>query len=207
MYIDLHVHTRRYSVCSNLDPKDMVKRALALGIDGLAIVEHHVLWSQQEVDELKEETGAGPLVILRGQEITTYTEDDLFHGDILTFGFEGEYSEHPSTEEIIRLVREVGGIAIAAHPFRWGYGHGEDVYRYDFDGIEVYNPNYHLLDVKKAEQAVEALGVAGTGGSDAHHVKGVGIYLTEFSEWVDNEEVLIAEVRARRCRPVRYEDT
>jgi len=206
MYLDLHLHTRRYSPCSNLDPKDMVKRALELGIDGLAIVEHHVVWSKEEVLRLKEQTEAGSLVILRGQEITAYTEDGLFHGDILTFGFEGSYPQHPSTEEIIRLVHEAGGIAIAAHPFRWGYGHGEDVYRYGFDAIEVYNPNYHLLDVKKAEQAVEAMGVAGIGGSDAHDAKQVAVYLTEFSQWVDSEDALIAEVRARRCRPVRYED-
>lgn len=206
MYLDLHVHTRRHSFCSNLDPKDMVKRALRLGIDGLAIVEHHVVWRVEEIEQLKDETGAGSLVVLRGQEITTYADGDLFHGDIVTFGFEGEYPEYPSTEEIIRLVHEAGGIAIAAHPFRWGYGHGEDVYHYDFDAIEVYNINYRLLDVKKAEIAVEALGVAGTGGSDAHEAKAVGLYLTEFTGRVDSEVALINEVRARRCRPVRYED-
>ncbi len=206
MHLDLHIHTKRYSQCSNLDPKDMVKRALRLGIHGLAIVEHHFVWPAEEVEQLKEETGADSLVILRGQEITAYREGDVFHGDIVTFGFEGECPDNPSTEEVLRIVHEAGGVAIAAHPFRWGYGHGEDVYHYDFDGIEVQNANYRLLDVKKAEKAVKELGVASVGGSDAHDAKVVGLYLTEFSQKVDDEEALIREVKARRCQAVRYDD-
>ena len=42
MDIDLHIHTNRYSGCSNIDPAKLLKKARAVGLDGIALTEHGI---------------------------------------------------------------------------------------------------------------------------------------------------------------------
>ena len=48
MKFDLHMHTRRYSPDSVIDPFDLVRRAQEIGLDGIVITEHDCLWPDLE---------------------------------------------------------------------------------------------------------------------------------------------------------------
>src|SRR2546423_15273689 len=61
---DLHMHTRRYSPDSEIDPFDLVRRAREVGLDGIVITEHDRLWPEDELEELRK--AASGLVVLGG---------------------------------------------------------------------------------------------------------------------------------------------
>jgi hypothetical protein len=206
LLIDLHCHTHRYSACSYLSPEALVRRALELGLDGIAITEHGWCWSAQEVEELLGDCGQPHLVVLRGQEITTTTEEGSFHGDLLVFGLEEPWDGPRETRAALEAIHAAGAIAIAAHPYRQDYGYSDDVLELDVDGLEILNSNYSLPDQQRAKAAQQAMGVAALGGSDAHSEARVGAFLTQFATAIGSEEELIQAVRARRCQAVSYDE-
>jgi len=42
------------------------------------------------------------------------------------------------------------------------------------------------------------------GGSDAHEVEEVGIYVTRFSDTITNEEELVEVLKEPRCSPITF---
>jgi hypothetical protein len=203
MFIDLHIHTSRYSACSQLQPDELAYTARLFGLDGIVITEHNLIWDEKEIAELSRQ--APGLVILRGQEIRAY-KDDLLEGDLLVFGFDEIIKEELSSNEIVERVHQAGGIALAAHPFRSFLGVGERVYQLNLDGIEVFNSNHTPEAVTAAETASSKLNLPAVGGSDAHCAADVGNYLTFFENWIENEAQLVEEIKQWRCRPVSFAD-
>ena len=120
MKFDLHMHTRRYSPDSEIDPLELVRRAKDIGLDGIVITEHDRLWPESELEELR--AAAPGLVVLGGVEVSGR------NGDLLCYGV-SDITALPRGARWGDLCREVarqGGIAVAAHPFRWGQ---------DFEGL------------------------------------------------------------------------
>src|SRR5215208_4029980 len=114
MPFDLHMHTRRYSPDSEIDPFDLVRRAKEIGLDGVVITEHDRLWPEAELDELRR--AAPDLVVLGGVEVSGQ------NGDLLCYGvadLAGLRRGMP-WRDLCREVRRQGGIAVAAHPYRGG---------------------------------------------------------------------------------------
>lgn len=199
MLIDMHIHTYRHSGCSMLDPVDLVHRAEERGLAGIVITEHDFVWSRREIEGLKEETGTG-LLILRGQEVSSYD------GHMLVYGCYKNL-DYLSTEKLLDLVHKQEGVVIPSHPFRYGdftVNSLETLKKQlsSFDGFEALNGNQSRTHNAFGMNAWEALGVTGIGGSDAHSLNMVGNYATEFENEIHDEEDLIKEIRAGRCRPV-----
>lgn len=40
MEMDLHIHTNRYSGCSNIEPLKVIKRAVKTGLTGIVLTQH-----------------------------------------------------------------------------------------------------------------------------------------------------------------------
>src|SRR5436190_23938539 len=78
MKFDLHMHTRRYSPDSEIDPFELVKRAKEIGLDGIVITEHDRLWPEAELEELRR--AAPGLVVLGGVEVSGRNGDMLCYG-------------------------------------------------------------------------------------------------------------------------------
>ena len=53
MRFDLHTHTNRYSACGKATPQEMMAGAIDHSLDGIVITEHNVLWSEEEINELR----------------------------------------------------------------------------------------------------------------------------------------------------------
>src|SRR5437764_415885 len=78
MKFDLHMHTRRYSPDSEIDPFDLVRRAREVGLDGIVITEHDRLWPEDELEELRK--AAPGLVVIGGVEVSGRNGDLLCYG-------------------------------------------------------------------------------------------------------------------------------
>ena len=68
MKFDHHLHTARHSPDSVIDPLEMIRHALAIGLDGLVITEHDYQWEPEELAELAGR--ATPLRVFSGAEIS-----------------------------------------------------------------------------------------------------------------------------------------
>lgn len=203
MLIDLHVHTSPRSPCSEIDPHEMMAEARRLGLDGLCLTEHHVLWGRDEVDELAREGG---IRLFRGNEITTN------QGDVLVFDYEEEVPEVAFIQELYRDVQAAGGLMIAAHPMRGFKMFGVGLLRLTaeqaskrgvfqcVDAIEVKNGTLSDEENAMAGDVAERLGLPGTAGSDAHRLQELGSWVTVFENEVHDERELVREIRAGRFR-------
>jgi predicted metal-dependent phosphoesterase TrpH len=202
--IDLHIHTSRYSGCSNIDPVKLLRKAKAVGLDGIALTEHGICWSAESIEQVRRKSQITDLVILPGQEVACYTKSGHFQGEFLVFGPDRSLGSNRTLEAILEIVHGEGGVVIAAHPFRklpggrGFYGAGEGVYGAGLDGLEIEHPSYDYESRLLAKRAQEELQIAGTGGSDAHDLSAVGICRTIFFQSVRDVDSLCREVRAGR---------
>ncbi len=205
MEMDLHIHTNRYSGCSNLPPSGLLRKAREAGLDGIALTEHGIRWSDDNLQELVEASGVKDLLVLAGQEVACYTKRGEFQGEFLLFGYPRSLGSSRSLESILELVHGEGGVVIAAHPFKKivssnsdFYGAGFRVYDYDLDGLEVAHPSYDRESAALAEEAMRKRNLAGIGCSDAHDLRSVGICRTVFPDPITDMEGLCEAIRARR---------
>ncbi|MGQ9694839.1 MAG: PHP domain-containing protein [Thermodesulfobacteriota bacterium] len=200
---DLHIHTSFYSSCSAIDPEELIRKAAELNLDGLAITEHGLRWPDDKFNRLRRIADPFGLILLRGQEISTYSSINGPEGEFLVFGPKHSITADISARELVKKVHEEGGILIAAHPFKLSrlsknkyYGAGERVYELELDALELYHPDHDEEALAKVRQAMTKLGLPGTGSSDAHQIHEVGLCVTIFKTPIFNEEDLIREIRA-----------
>jgi predicted metal-dependent phosphoesterase TrpH len=194
MKFDLHMHTTRHSPDSQMDPFAMCRRARAVGLHGVVITEHDWLWTEAELDELRE---AHPnLVILAGIEVSAR------EGHFLVYGVTNPFAT-PRGSRVADLCGEVhaqGGAVVAAHPFRWGQPFEEILEREkpDLDGLELMTSNMDAECRSRAAKVRAARPLAGLGSSDAHHEETLGVCYTEFPDGTTTMADLVRAIRGRR---------
>ncbi len=207
MEMDLHIHTNRYSGCSNIQPASLLRKSREAGLDGIALTEHGIRWSDDTLRELTEKGADEGLLVLSGQEVACYSRRGEFQGEFLVFGYFNSLGSSRSLEEILEIVHDAGGVVIAAHPFKkippegCFYGMGMRIYDYDLDGLEVAHPSYDQESTKLAEEAMRKKGIAGIGCSDAHDLRFVGACRTVLDDIIVDMKGLCDAIRARRVRP------
>ena len=201
MKLDLHVHTTAYSACSVMSPDEMMIAAKENGLDGVCVTEHNRIWSAEESKALSSKYG---LPVFRGMEITTTG------GDILVFGLEEEPQEMWTPAMLKAKVDAVGGVAIAAHPFRgfllFGFGELqmdvndalENPTFSQVHGLEVCNSLVTDAENALANDVADAAGLLKLGGSDAHKTASVGTCVTDFHDIVENERDLVQAILSSR---------
>jgi len=199
MKFDLHMHTRRYSPDSIIDPFELVKRAQDIGLDGIVITEHDRLWPEKELDELRR--AAPGLVVLGGVEVSGR------NGDLLCYGVSNldRLKRGTAWGELCREVHAQGGVAVAAHPYRWGQ---------DFDGLlseqapllsglEMMSNNMDPELRRKAGRFYEKNPLfAMLGNSDAHEIDVVGCCYTLFDAEIRDMPDLVQSIQNRKARPM-----
>ncbi len=219
MLFDLHLHTDYYSSCSAISPEELIRQAVALKLDGIAITEHGIRWPDDKFDFVRRLAEPHGLILIDAQEVQTYSPKNGSEGEYLVFGMKKSLGSDLSSKALVERVHGEGGILIAAHPYKWSrfgkdryYGAGDRIYELDLDGIELFHPDHDEEAITKVRQAMEKLGLPGTGGSDAHQVHEIGACLALFENEVRNEEDFIREIRAGRIQGVenqkfKYHDT
>jgi predicted metal-dependent phosphoesterase TrpH len=197
MKFDLHVHTTRHSPDSRMDPLAMLRQARHIGLDGVVITEHDWLWTESELEELRDQ--AKGLVVLAGIEVSAR------EGHFLVYGVTNPFAV-PRGIGVADLCREVhrqGGAVVAAHPFRWGQPFEEilEEERPDLDGLEMMSNNMDADCRHRTAEVQARLGLAGLGNSDAHHEDVLGVCWTEFPAAVRTAADLVEAIRGRRTVP------
>lgn len=196
--IDTHVHSRRYSLCGTQSMEENIRQAVALGLHGFCITEHHHRWDEEEIQEVKRHAGHEELVVLPGQEVTCLGHCGESSGDFLVFGCREQFAPQTSMEGLIQRVHAAGGMVIAAHPLRAGMGIGERAHDLPgLDGIEVYSLTQSTDACQRARRMAAELGLIPTAGSDAHAAHQLGRYSMAFSEPVRTEAEFIRALRDR----------
>ena len=212
--LDIHLHTSRGSSDSNLAPKALVERALAIGIGAVCITEHDNMWELNEMPELAQEYGVR---FLRGMEVTT----DMGH--IGVFGLKRYVGGIYKLAELRKIIDAEGGILIANHPFRYKLDPRFSFINPDHEPIDANHPERAAgLPIFKMVDAIEVLngacseeenlfalqvariiGIAEVAGSDSHSAGSIGCVTTLFDEPVSDETVLIEQIKGRRTRAGR----
>jgi len=192
MRFDLHVHSD-ISSCSRLTIGEILENAKARGLDGVCITDHDVMEARRHVREGLQDDG---LCLIIGMEYATAD------GDFLLFGPFETLEPGLGARDVLRIVRESGGAAIAAHPFRRNRPVSEFVMSEGLcEVMEAVNGRNHPEDNEKANLWRHRFRPAVTGGSDAHTLPELGRVATRFFKPIINRDQLIAALRSGACRP------
>jgi predicted metal-dependent phosphoesterase TrpH len=195
---DLHVHTV-WSDGSHTP--EAVVRGAAGRVDVLALTDHDEIRGAILAREFARNNPALGVEVVVGEEIST------LNGHLIGLWLETRVPPGLPAERTIALIHDQGGLAVAAHPYHpiryCAPGHaplaallGE----LPLDAIEVVNNSSVLCRVYDARAALRnvELGLAATGGSDAHDVWFVGSAVTRFAGRTgDDLRRLLLEGRTR----------
>jgi predicted metal-dependent phosphoesterase TrpH len=208
MIIDMHIHTTLGSDDSIINPDELIEVAKVRGLDGVCITEHGNR-RPRGIDELAKRHH---FLVFGGMEAS------IELGDILIFGVDSYPRHIHRAAELREFVLQSGGVMIAAHPFRYDFPKVwnnpwsrrrrvltiEEACRRPLfrlvEAMEVLNGWATEEDSVFAQQVSDHLGLAGTGGSDAHTIPEIGRCATVFDNHFQTEEGLIAAIKARCYR-------
>ncbi|HEY9625159.1 MAG TPA: PHP domain-containing protein [Crinalium sp.] len=193
---NFHLHT----VCSDgrLQPEQVMEQAIAIGLQGLAITDHHSTQGYRRAQQWLEQWQQSPAAtehpqsapqLWTGVEINADLLGDDVH--ILAYAFDPDhkallpYTQRNSAlgdyylaEQVIDAIHAAGGLAILAHPARYRRSHHELIpaaASLGIDGIETYyaysNPNPWKPSPKQTQEVYElgnAWKLLHTCGTDTH---------------------------------------
>ena len=200
--VDLHTHTRQGSSCSYMEPADLLRRARSLGLDAVCITEHSAAWDEASLGKLAREA---PPLVFAGMEVGTEL------GDVLVFVADGRLPNAGRVAELREQVNRVGGVTIAAHPFRRFFAPGvlpsvdEALANPLFelvDAVEVFNGMGSRWEQEFAIKVAKRLPLPAVAGSDCHAPHTLGRCYTVFERPLATVEDLINEVRSGRAKAV-----
>ena len=167
MKFDLHVHSK-YSSDGVLDPENIVRIARKRGLAGIAVTDHNTIRGGIEAARY----ASDDFQVIPGAEILTD------HGEVIGLFLSREIKPS-SLDEVIRQIREQGGMVIVPHPF--------DKLRHNafaltteharvVDAIEAVNARCVFSRYnKQAMQFAVDHDLPVVGGSDAHFAQEIGL--------------------------------
>ena len=191
MKADLHVHSC-FSEDGHSTPEEILEKAKEIGFGCIAITDHNSFESFEKVKDL---TG---VIFVPGEEVGSAD------GHIIALGIDREIPKHLSIPETIEKIHEAGGIAIAAHPYRWWTGLGEkNTLRYAdmFDGIEALNARSTKKHNDRSLKLATDNGKCITAGSDSHKPHTIGGGYVELPDVCKTWQDVIQAIRDREAVP------
>ncbi|MFN6466236.1 MAG: PHP domain-containing protein [Nostoc sp. DedVER02] len=189
---NFHTHTM-YSD-GRLQPSALMEQAMAIGLKGLAITDHHGIMGYQAALAWLEDwkwsnSGASAPLLWSGVEINANLLDTEVH--ILAYAFAPEHSSmkpylqrRPTTGQeyqasnVIAAIHEAGGLAVLAHPARYKRSHFELIpaaSQKGIDGVETFyaynNPKPwqpSVLESEQVQKLADEYFLFNTCGTDTH---------------------------------------
>ncbi len=194
MLFDMHVHTR-FSPCSVIRIRQIIKRAREVGLDGICITDHDTAASKHEFEKIADAHG---ICVIIGTEYTTPK------GDILIYGPVDDLPLWLDADHLIEWVRKEGGVAVPAHPFRKERPANQHILR-AADIIESMNGRNRPSENELCRNWLreQGNGKREIGGSDAHTLDELGRIVTVFEKDITNTETLIHELKYGKYHPLQ----
>lgn len=195
MLIEPHCHTKEHSPCSEIAALDLVKTAMAKGLHGVVLTDHHYLWSDAELEELRNVSNCpAEFALFAGQEVTTRDFDD-----VLIYGAKESFPFGTPLTEIRR--QEPDAAIVWAHPFRGVKRPGIDMlFSSLLDAVEIFNRNHRMVQNRFAFRLWQEWSFVATAGTDVHDDL-IGIFPTWYKGQIRTLEDLVQSIRNGRCRP------
>ena len=178
---DLHTHST-FSSDGRSSVDELIKAAVAMGLGFIAVSDHNSFESYATAGGHKD------IIAVPAEEVSSS------EGHILAYGINTEIPRGKGVLETIDLIHDAGGIAVAAHPYRWWSGLGEKNVVAEFDAIEVFNARSVKGSNKKAMKLADRMNKPVTAGSDAHHADNVGEAYAEIPDGAENWEDVIKAI-------------
>ena len=195
MLIDMHTHTT-LSSCSVLDIHDMIGIAKDRGLDGFCVTDHHTMDIRHYITEGIQKNG---VTVIFGMEY------DTPDGDFLIFGPYERIPQKMQAKKLLNHIKNTGGIAIAAHPFRKNRPVTKHLLQDRFctmvESINGRNSDIENLNVKNLTNYDELTKV---GGSDAHTADELGNTVTHFPLPIRSRQDLLFALTYGLCQPERH---
>lgn len=179
MKIDCHCHTKYskhwfWGYDSLNEPRTLIKMAIKNGLNGVLIVDHNNVKGSLITKKASKS--------FKGFKVITGTEIRTIFGDMIAMDVKDDIPPLLSPEETVEKIHDLGGIAIAAHPY------GSFIFRdcleedaLKADAIEVYNASLLKYANSKAEKLAKINKMPMTAGSDAHGLREIGNGAIEFT--------------------------
>jgi predicted metal-dependent phosphoesterase TrpH len=174
-----------------MEVDDILRKAVKKGLDGIAICDHDTLtgssYARKRVLELNL-----PLLVLPAVEVSTN------RGHLVVLGVRENIPSGLDPHETIKIAKQIGGVVIAAHPFKLrSIGNVDGL---DVDAIETFNSRCIFGENKKARNMAIKLKKPQVGGSDSHMLATIGSGYTEIDSGPEEGSVLDA-IRNGKTRP------
>ncbi len=205
MLIDLHVHSHLSKGCE-LNPRLVLERSAALGLDGVAFTETN---TQDGFEELLDLAGSAPLKIFVGLELVTdkghylcfFPRPELAPEPVQMWG---SNREKPwSAAECVPKLRSLGAAVLAARPYdrEIQYPAGDFILTLQgLNAVEGFNPKVRQTANELALEAAESLKLPCVGGSDARgSLDELGRAATLFRKPIGTQEELVQALFEGQC--------
>lgn len=178
--LDLHVHTARYSGCAEfVDPYKIGEHAAGVGLGGVLLTDHDMLWEAEELEILQ---AATPRVRLyRGLEVSARG----CHLVVLGIDDAGALARGSSLEETVAYAHRAGGIVILAHPYRDSDPELLPVGL--VDAVEIASTSFTATESRAAVELARRFRKPMVAASDAHALSRIGWAFTELPELPSDE--------------------
>jgi len=194
---NFHLHTK-YSD-GKLEPQQLMAQACAIGLNGLAITDHHsvkgfyqaISWLEYWQHSAHQEKDKSAPHLWTGVEITSQLLETEVH--ILGYAFNPEYpalqiylqggspkGEAAQATNVIAAIHSAGGLVVLAHPARYRVSAAiliPEAARLGIDGVETYyaykNPHPWCPspeETKQVQQLSATYRLLNTCGTDTHGV-------------------------------------
>jgi predicted metal-dependent phosphoesterase TrpH len=158
MLLDLHNHTR-YSPDSRVSPDELVAVARRMGLAGVAITDHNAVGGIP----MAQAAASGGFLVIPAIEVSTEA------GHVLGYGIRDVVPRDRSVAETAERIVALGGVPVAAHPFRFWSGLGKAaVGQARFPAYETCNGRTLRRGNMRARALARERKVGETGGSDSH---------------------------------------
>jgi predicted metal-dependent phosphoesterase TrpH len=202
--IDLHAHSFPASQCSSVSVDELIREAKRIQLDAICLTDHNHVWETKAIEDLRQKHG---FPIFGGNEVTTD------QGDMLVFGMQTDVKGIIKLSDLNKMVEDVDGFLIAAHPFRGflvfnasqiGLTIEKAMQRSAYKqvhALEIMNGKVTEKENRFAGKVAAGLGLPATGGSDAHEISGVGKYATRFEHPIGNERELVEALKSGQYEP------
>lgn len=204
MLIDLHAHSHLSKGCE-LDPLQVLQRAEAYGLDGVAFTETNTqdgceeLFGLQEKTKLKIFIGL-ELVTDRGQYLCFFPRPELAPEPVQMWGSNREKPWNAA--ECLSKVKSLGAAIVAARPYDRDFPSpsGDFILTLGvLSAVEGYNSSVRQAANELAIEAAETLRLPCAGGSDARgSLDEVGRGATLFKRSIHNQLELVQALHEGR---------
>jgi len=174
MKYDLHTHTNYsrhwlFGIDALGTPEQMIKAAIKKGLDGIAVTDHDNVKGSLKAKEAARRIGRD-FSIITGAEISSK------FGHILGLGITENVRPDLSVEETVEKIHDLGGIAVAAHPYaKFWLRECLKEQALKADAIEILNAcTCTQFQNRTAQRLVRKAGKPGIASTDSHCMRTLG---------------------------------